>query len=294
LSITGETPGSRESKLSSIDLWIAEAREDAEEAYRQCYNAAPPNMADKARTYVELYQDLEILKKEMPEAAPSMKVRYVDYRGFYEKGIFGGSIVGQIDERLRRQGGDTIKYHRHAWEMLGLDKITHIYRNPKKPAQLLSVKDYLEQRIASIDDDSGVGVMLVQMSEVLGIEELVEKTPDDMTGGGGSRLVIANSEREVAIDELGIIEWLALISQPVQKEASDDLGGNDETNNKGALPKLGPSWLLANRLPNNGGLYSKHVPFATYDYQTGRNTLTTLPPTTIQPNYSALRPAVVR
>jgi hypothetical protein len=79
-------PSSSERKITPVDSWIAAARQDAEEVYKSAYNATPPNIEDKLWSYFQLHKDLEAIRKALPEVADQLRVRYVDYKKFYELG----------------------------------------------------------------------------------------------------------------------------------------------------------------------------------------------------------------
>jgi hypothetical protein len=122
----------------------------------------------------------------------------------------------------------------------GLKDNTELYRNPIAPhffttnntaaPDWLSARDYLDERIA---EDGPWGVLLTQTSQQAGLQNLIGKSPDDLTDKGQKRFEIAGHK----VDSLGVFEWLAMTFQHDPSALSSD----DE------------SWLLANRITVNGG-----------------------------------------
>ena len=109
-----------------------------------------------------------------------------------------------------------------------------LYRNPDKPGELMTPKDYLDRKIA---EDGAWGIMLVQTSEQAGVESLRGKSPDELTSDGQGSFAIGAKCR---VDGLGIFEWLALTIQEDPRQLS---------------AKTDYSWMLANRLDVEGDPY---------------------------------------
>jgi hypothetical protein len=285
-SAEGFNSPSSERKKTPADLWIAAAREDAESAYKIAYNSIPPNIEDKLWAYLKLYEDLEAIRRTLPEVAAQLKVRYVNYKRFYELSS-PKNMISLVDNALRDQEGDAVKYHNGVWRFFDTYGTNPIYRNPLNPEQLMSVGEYLEYRLDEIKDESGIGLMLVDVGVTSGLRELTAKTPDQLTGSGKLNLALPTPDR-IPLDGLGIIEWMSLVTQPVATESQ-----TDDKSVKYQLPQLSGAWLLANRLSNRNGQLSHHVPFANYDFIVKRNHLSLRAPTeSIEGN--VVRTAVIR
>jgi hypothetical protein len=280
---------SSEQDRTPADLWIAEAREDAELAFVSAYSKDPPYIGEKAAAYVKLYKDLEVIRSVLPNVAEQMKVRYVDYKSIYKK-IKRGTLVSQIDDDLRNHEGDAIKYHNGIHRFLDATGDTFIYRNPSSPQHFLTINEYLKLRLEGIDDDSGIGVMLVDMGQKPALDKVKTRTPDELTANGSSHLALPGS-KPIELDGLGIIEWLAIVSQPVTVKT--DPGSAVQTVEL-RLPQLGASWLLANRLPGGNNTLSNHVLFSNFDYEVKRNHISLKPPTLSIENACVIRTAIVR
>jgi hypothetical protein len=99
------------------------------------------------------------------------------------------------------------------------------YRDPENPAHLLTASQYLDKKIA---EDGPVGVMLVQKSDIAGINRIKRQSPNEMTNDGSQHLELAGHN----IDAMGVFEWLSLTLQtdPAQLSSEDY------------------SWMLANRM----------------------------------------------
>jgi hypothetical protein len=192
-----------------------------------------------------------------------------------------------VDDSLREQEGDAVKYHNGIWRFFDIDGTNPIYRHPYNPKRLMSTREYLEFRLDEIKDESGVGVMLVDVGLNPGLEGLNEKSPDELTGVGKHNLSLPRPDR-TPLDDLGIFEWMSLITQPVVVEAEGE-GQYDSFQ----LPQLRGAWLLANRLSNRSGQLNNHVPFASYDFNAKRNHLS-LRAATILFEGNLVRTAVVR
>jgi hypothetical protein len=254
MSMPGETPLPTHEVLRPINEWIVEASKDAGIAYVASYNSPAPKIEDKFESFIELYRCLEVIHAQNSELANKMKVRYIDYKRLYEVGC-EGRIDSYFDTIMRdRDGEDAIRYLDHAERYLHFKRALPIYRHPDNPAQLLSVQEYLEYRLNSIEDESGAGVMLVDMDREVGFAQGAQDTVNNLTASGHSRVVLSGSDKRIPIDDLGIIEWLSLVSQVVTREYPPQSQGQAVPMPKHTydLPRLAGSMLFANRTPNKG------------------------------------------
>jgi hypothetical protein len=271
----GKSHSTREG-LKNINEWIGSASDEASRAFNVAWGKSP-KISEHIDKFVTAHEHLSAIHDHSPELADSMSVRYVDY-GDLATRFNVGTLASSVDMQLRNLGKDAIHYVGHMWEYMRAPSDTRlrVYRDPGSPARFLTISDYLNSRAGQ--NESGVGLMLVQTRETTQFAIAGDRTPDELTKFGTGRVTLSE-EHDLPIDDLGLIEWLSLISQPSNLEDYKP-------------PRLQGSWLLANRAATASSIEVRggDVPFAVCS-EAGRNIIGFVQPDLRHIN--AVRPAIV-
>lgn len=188
-----------------------------------------------------LYSAKQILNQcgeKTPEDLPigeTMKlvlIPWQDFRNAIDNGVFEDWLKGVRES----QGIDEEDYINEDI-IAAIEEQKPFYRHPISPGVMITAKEYLHHKIAH---DGDWGVMLVQTSEQAGLQSLLRKSPDELTGEGHAELAVGTAGRQCRVDGLGIFEWLALTTQEDPRQLS---------------AKTDYSWMLANRLVVDGVPY---------------------------------------
>jgi hypothetical protein len=183
----------------------------------------------------------------------TMKLVLIPWQDFRNQ-IGQGTFQDWVKQFRRAQGINNEDYFNDNL-IAAIEMNKPMYRNPDQPGQILTPRTYLNKKI---EEDGAWGIMLVQTSEQAGLESILGKSPDELTGDGAANYQIADtlgSGEACSVDALGVFEWLALSFQedPSKLSATTDY-----------------SWLLANRLDVDGRPF---VPYGGWDVDQVRSYL---------------------